>query len=157
MRALIQRVSSAQVLVRGQVVGSIAQGLLLFLGVGKGDGEKEAREMAEKVAYLRVFENEMGRFDRSLLDVKGELLVVSQFTLYGDCTKGRRPSFTDAAPPEEALRLYDIFIRYVGARGIRVSSGSFGERMQVSLVNDGPVTLVLDLSSGRRDHSGAPT
>jgi D-aminoacyl-tRNA deacylase len=153
MRALIQRVSSAQVLVRGQVVGSIARGLLLFLGVGKGDGDKEARELAEKVAYLRIFENEMGRFDRSLLDVKGELLVVSQFTLYGDCKKGRRPSFTDAAPPEEALRLYDVFIRYVSARGIRVSSGRFGERMQVSLVNDGPVTLVLDLPSGRRDNS----
>jgi D-tyrosyl-tRNA(Tyr) deacylase len=145
MRALVQRVASAQVEVAGEVIGRIGRGLSVFLGVGKGDGSGEVLAMAEKVRHLRVFENERGRFDRSLLDVGGELLVVSQFTLYGDCRKGRRPSFTDAAPPEEASRLYDLFVQEMMGKGIRVATGRFGERMAVTLVNDGPVTLWLEV------------
>lgn len=107
--------------------------------------------MAEKIVHLRVFENDQGRFDRSLMDVGGEVLVVSQFTLYGDCRKGRRPSFTDAAPPEHAMPLYVQFIEELKAKGIRVGSGSFGERMDVSLVNQGPVTMWLEVGPGVRD------
>ena len=106
--------------------------------------------MIEKLVHLRAFENEVGRFDRSLLDVAGEALVISQFTLYGDCRKGRRPSFTDAAPPDEAVRLYDLFIGELTSRGIRVASGRFGERMEVTLVNQGPVTLWLEIPPGGR-------
>jgi D-tyrosyl-tRNA(Tyr) deacylase len=144
MRALIQRVSNAQVRVAGQLVGRIGHGLVLFLGIGRGDGPEEVRELAEKIVRLRIFENESGRFDRSLLDVRGEVLVVSQFTLYGDCRKGRRPSFSDAAPPDEALEYYNLFLEQLKTQGVRVASGKFGEKMEVELVNDGPVTLWLE-------------
>lgn len=145
MRALLQRVSEAEVSVSGRPVGRIGPGLLIFLGVGKGDSLKEAREMAHKVVNLRVFEDQDGRFNRSLLDERGEVLVVSQFTLYADCRKGRRPSFTGAAAPEEALSLYGQFMEELRAKGVRVESGSFGDRMEVRLVNQGPVTLWLDI------------
>jgi len=147
MRALVQRVKNAQVAVAGQVIGRIGKGLSVFLGVGKGDGRGEVLTMAEKVRHLRIFENESGRFDRSLVEVGGEALVVSQFTLYGDCRKGRRPSFTDAASPDEASRLYDLFVRDLAEKGVRVATGRFGERMEVTLVNDGPVTLWLEVLS----------
>jgi D-tyrosyl-tRNA(Tyr) deacylase len=145
MRALIQRVRNAQVRVENEVVGQIGPGLLLFLGIGRQDGHQQVHELVEKVIHLRIFENENGKFDRSLSETKGEALVVSQFTLYGDCRKGRRPSFTDAAPPEKASELYERFIEQLRGRGIRVASGRFGERMEVHLVNDGPVTLWLEV------------
>jgi D-aminoacyl-tRNA deacylase len=150
MRALVQRVSNARVSVRREPVGSIGPGFLVFLGVGRGDSPREVGEMTDKLVHLRVFENEDGRFDRSLLDIGGEALVISQFTLYGDCRKGRRPSFTEAAPPEEAVRLYELFIEEMRSRGIRVASGRFGERMEVALVNQGPVTLWLEIPPGGR-------
>lgn len=120
---------------------------MVFLGVGKGDSTRQVNELVDKILNLRIFENEQGRFDSSLLDVRGELLVVSQFTLYADCKKGRRPSFTEAAPPHEALPLYQRFIEEVRLRGVRVESGSFGERMEVELVNEGPVTIFLETAS----------
>jgi len=145
MRALLQRVNMAQVTVGDRTVGRIGSGVLVFLGVGTGDGPPQARELAEKIVNLRIFENLSGRFDLSLLDVKGEVLVVSQFTLYADCRKGRRPSFSQAAPPEAARALYGLFIEELAASGLRVESGIFGEHMRVSLVNDGPVTLLLEV------------
>jgi D-tyrosyl-tRNA(Tyr) deacylase len=147
MRALIQRVKVAQVYVAAQLVGRIGHGLVLFLGIGKGDGPREVHELVEKIIHLRVFENESGRLDFSLLDVRGEMLVVSQFTLYGDCSKGRRPSFSDAAPPSEALDHYNLFLKELEEKGIKVASGRFGEKMEVALVNDGPVTLWLESHS----------
>jgi D-tyrosyl-tRNA(Tyr) deacylase len=150
MRALVQRVSSAQVHVEGEPVGRIGRGLVLFLGVGKGDGPREVHELVEKVIHLRIFENERGRFDRSLKEVNGEILVVSQFTLYGDCSRGRRPSFSDAAPSAEALEYYNLFLSELRSRGIGVASGQFREKMEVSLVNDGPVTLWLEASPNKR-------
>lgn len=145
MRALIQRVRKAQVCVADQVVGQIGRGLLIFLGIGRGDGKRQVGEMVGKVIHLRIFENELGKLDRSLLDIQGDAMVVSQFTLYGDCRKGRRPSFTDAAPPETAVKLYELFLQKLRGRGIRVASGRFGQRMEVHLVNDGPVTLWLEV------------
>ncbi len=121
---------------------------MIFLGVGKGDTHREVMEMVEKIVNLRIFENEEGRFDRSILDLQGEALVVSQFTLYADCRKGRRPSFTEAASPQEALPLYHKFIEELSSRGLHVEAGSFGERMQVELVNEGPVTICLEMSPG---------
>lgn len=145
MRALIQRVRKAQVCVADQVVGQIGRGLLIFLGIGRGDGQWQVGEMVGKVIHLRIFENELGKFDRSLLDIQGDAMVVSQFTLYGDCRKGRRPSFTDAAPPETAVKLYELFLKKLRGHNIRVASGRFGQRMEVHLVNDGPVTLWLEV------------
>lgn len=145
MRALIQRVSSASVEVEGQVVGSIDAGLLILLGVGHGDDEKKAAWLAEKVANLRIFSDEAGNMNRSLLDVGGGALVVSQFTLYGDARKGRRPSFTDAAPPEQANALYERFCALISAQGVaRVERGVFRAMMRVALVNEGPVTLLVE-------------
>ncbi|NNJ13121.1 D-tyrosyl-tRNA(Tyr) deacylase [Chloroflexales bacterium ZM16-3] len=144
MRAIIQRVSQASVEVEGQVVGMIGAGLLVLLGVGDGDGEAEARLLAEKTAQMRIFADEAGRFDRSLIDVGGSALVVSQFTLYADTRKGRRPSFTRAAPPEIAAPLVDTYAAALRAMGLTVESGVFGANMRVSLVNDGPVTISLD-------------
>lgn len=144
MRAVLQRVREAWVRVEGEEVGRIGPGLLVLLGVGRHDGPQDVAYMAKKIPSLRIFEDTEGRFNRSLLDVGGELLVVSQFTLYGDCRKGRRPSFTEAADPQTAQRLYQEVIEALKADGLRVQSGRFQARMEVGLVNDGPVTLLLD-------------
>ena len=144
MKAVLQRVARASVRVGDEVVGEIGQGLLVLLGVARGDGAEQAARLAAKTARLRVFEDAAGRFDRSLLDTDGEVLVVSQFTLLGDTAKGNRPSFTDAAPPAEAEPLYEAFCAELRALGVRVETGRFGARMAVDLVNDGPVTLTLD-------------
>jgi len=144
MRAVVQRVSQASVKVGDEVVGAIGQGLLILLGIGVGDSEAEARLLAEKTANLRIFADEEGRFNRSLLDIGGEALVVSQFTLYADTRRGRRPSFSDAAPPEIAAPLVDIFADELRRLGVAVSTGRFGAMMRVALVNDGPVTILLD-------------
>lgn len=144
MRALIQRVSSAHVKVDGELVGSIGRGLLVFLGIGQKDTEKECREMAQKVCHLRIFESQEGKFHYSVMDVGGEVLVVSQFTLYADCSKGRRPSFTQAAQAENAIVLYENFIDEIRQTGLKVESGIFGKHMEVNLVNDGPVTILLE-------------
>ena len=145
MRAVVQRVGEARVVVEGEVVGAIGPGLCVLLGVARGDDEAAARRLAEKVARLRIFENEDGKFDSSLLDTGGSALVVSQFTLIADTAKGNRPSFTDAAPPEDAERLYEIFSGALGELGVGVETGVFGARMRVELVNDGPVTILLEL------------
>jgi D-aminoacyl-tRNA deacylase len=144
LRAVVQRVSEAHVSVDGEVRGRCGRGLLVLLGVAGGDGKAEADRLAGKIARLRVFEDAQRRFDRSLVDVGGEALVVSQFTLLADADKGNRPSFTRAAPPELAEALYERFCQSLRAQGVTVATGVFGARMQVSLVNDGPVTLVLD-------------
>jgi D-tyrosyl-tRNA(Tyr) deacylase len=144
MRAVVQRVSAARVVVAGEVVGEIGAGLCVLLGVAREDGEEEAARLAGRVARLRIFENEDGRFDRSLLDVRGEALVVSQFTLIADTAKGNRPSFSGAAPPEQAEPLYEAFCSALREFGVGVATGRFGARMAVELVNDGPVTVVLD-------------
>jgi D-tyrosyl-tRNA(Tyr) deacylase len=144
VRAVVQRVSSTRVVVDGKAVGEIGPGLCVLLGVARGDGEEEADRLAGRIARLRIFENEDGRFDRSLLDVAGEALVVSEFTLIADTAKGNRPSFTDAAPPEQAEPLYERFCAALQGLGVGVATGVFGARMAVEIVNDGPVTIVLD-------------
>ncbi|MFZ5470389.1 MAG: D-aminoacyl-tRNA deacylase [Myxococcota bacterium] len=144
MRAVVQRVSSAQVTVEEKVVSEIGPGLLVLLGVGKGDTEADAAWMAEKVASLRIFEDEGGKMNRSLLDTTRALLAVSQFTLYGDAKKGRRPSFIEACEPSEAKRLYAFFCEKARAAGLSVGEGVFAADMKVALVNDGPVTILLD-------------
>jgi len=146
MRACVQRVSSALVRVEGEIVGEIGRGFVVLLGVATGDGPAELRWMVDKVVGLRVFEDGEGKMNLALADVGGELLVVSQFTLLGDCRKGRRPSFINAAPPEMAERMYDEFVAAARAAGIRVATGRFRTHMEVELVNDGPVTLLLDSS-----------
>jgi len=145
VRALLQRVSRAEVRVDREVVGAIGPGLLVLLGVGRGDGAATAEALARRVAELRIFEDEAGRTNRSLLEVGGEALVVSQFTLYADTARGRRPGFTNAAPPELAERLYLRFAGELRAAGVAdVQTGSFGAEMAVELVNDGPFTIWLD-------------
>jgi len=144
MRACIQRVSRAQVTVAGEVCGRIGPGLLVLLGVAEGDTEADARQLAEKIAGLRVFEDQQGKMNLSLLDAGGAMLVVSQFTLLGDCRKGRRPSFDAAAPPELAEHLYEVFLQAAASHGFEVASGRFRRHMAVELVNDGPVTLVVE-------------
>lgn len=143
MRAVVQRVAWARVLVGGEAVGEIGPGLCVLLGVARGDTAPEAERLAGRVARLRVFEDERGRFDRSLPDVGGAALVVSQFTLLADTAKGNRPSFSEAAPPEEAEPLYERFRETLAALGVPVASGRFGVRMSLELANDGPVTIVL--------------
>jgi D-tyrosyl-tRNA(Tyr) deacylase len=146
MRAVVQRVREASVRVAGEVVATVGPGLVILLGVARGsDVEADADRLAGKVARLRIFENADGRFDLSLLDVGGEALVVSQFTLYADTRKGNRPSFTEAAPPEVAAPLYERFCAALEREGVVVARGVFGARMDVSLVNDGPVTVILDV------------
>jgi D-tyrosyl-tRNA(Tyr) deacylase len=145
VRAVVQRVSSARVVVEDDVVGEIERGLCVLLGVAQGDGEAEVERLAGRVASLRIFENEEGRFDRSLLAVGGAALVVSQFTLIADTAKGNRPSFTDAAPPERAEPLYEAFCAALRELDVEVATGLFGARMAVELVNDGPVTILLDV------------
>ena len=144
MRAVLQRVSRASVTVDGTVVGHIGRGLLVLLGVTHADTAEHARWLAEKTVGLRIFADEQDKMNRSVADVGGGVLVVSQFTLYGDCQKGRRPSFVDAAPPEVAIPLYEAYINAVKAQGVAVETGRFGAMMDVELVNDGPVTLILE-------------
>ncbi|MBW2690676.1 MAG: D-tyrosyl-tRNA(Tyr) deacylase [Deltaproteobacteria bacterium] len=144
MRAVIQRVSQASVVVAGETVGAIDQGLMVLLGVAQGDTLKDVTYLADKTAGLRIFEDENGKMNRSVEDIDGSLLVVSQFTLLGDCRKGRRPGFTDAAPPELADALYKEYVDALRSRGITVATGVFRADMQVALVNDGPVTIMLD-------------
>ncbi|HEX6961031.1 MAG TPA: D-aminoacyl-tRNA deacylase [Lacipirellula sp.] len=144
MRTCIQRVSSARVIVDGETVGEIGRGLLVLLGVASEDGDAALRWMVDKVVGLRVFNDDDGKMNLALSDVGGELLVVSQFTLLGDCRKGRRPSFVAAAPPEMAERMYQQFVEAARARGVRVATGRFRTHMNVELVNDGPVTLWID-------------
>jgi len=144
MRALIQRVERASVSAGGKTAGAIGAGLCVFLGVGEGDAEKDAEALAVKIAGLRIFSDAEGKFDRSLLDTGGEALVISQFTLYADARRGRRPDFTGAARPPEASRLYEYFCGRLKAAGVPVKTGVFAAHMRVELVNDGPVTIWLD-------------
>ncbi len=144
MRALSQRVSQASVSVEGQVIAAIKQGFVVFIGVGRGDSDVDARYLAEKIANLRVFADESGKFNLSILDIGGEVLVVSQFTLFASTRKGRRPSFTDAAPPEEAEPLVDTFVQFLRTAGLRVDTGRFQQYMLVEIHNDGPVTIFID-------------
>jgi len=144
MRAVIQRVKSAQVFVEGRVFGKIGKGLLVLLGVGKGDGEGDLSFLTSKIPDLRIFEDESGKFNLSLKEVSGEILVVSQFTLFGDCRRGRRPSFTEAEEPSAAKHLYEQFVLKLKQQGIPVQTGEFQAKMEVHLINDGPVTLLLD-------------
>lgn len=148
MRVVLQRVSSASVRVEGAVAGEIGAGFLLLVGIGHEDSEADLAWMADKVAGLRVFEDAEGKMNLSLEDTGGAILSVSQFTLYGDCRKGRRPNFMAAARPEKASELYDRFNELLRGKGIRVETGVFGAMMEVSLVNDGPVTLILDSPGG---------
>src|SRR5713226_6570165 len=141
MRALLQRVSHASVTVDGKVVGQIGQGLLVLLGVGQGDSEVQVKTLADKIVHLRIFGDDEGKMNRSLLDVGGQALVVSQFTLYADVRKGRRPSFTDAAPPTVAEPLFEHFKDTLASYGVKVASGVFGASMEIDLRNEGPVTL----------------
>ena len=144
MRALLQRVTHASVTVDEQVVGQIGTGLLVLLGVGQDDSEAQVKTLADKIVHMRIFGDDEGKMNRSLLDIGGELLVVSQFTLYADIRRGRRPSFTGAAPPSLAEPLVERFKEAVAAYGLRVADGIFGAHMQVELLNDGPVTIWLD-------------
>jgi D-tyrosyl-tRNA(Tyr) deacylase len=144
LRAILQRVSRAEVRVDGRATGAIGRGLVVLLAVGRGDTESHAQWMAKKIVELRLFEGQGGHFERSLLDVGGEILLISQFTLYGDARKGRRPSFSDAAQPGQAQELYELTAELMRTAGIRVGMGVFGARMQVELVNEGPVTIMLE-------------
>jgi len=144
MRAVVQRVKTAKVVVDSEVVGEIGHGLLIFLGVGVGDTSEDADFLASKIAHLRIFSDSNEKMNLSLLEIAGEALVVSQFTLWGDCRKGRRPSFIRAADPDLANTLYQEFINFLKVKGIRVAEGRFQEMMDVHLVNDGPVTMLLD-------------
>jgi D-tyrosyl-tRNA(Tyr) deacylase len=144
VRAVVQRVTRASVSVDGQAIGAIGPGLVILLGVAHGDTEAEARWLAEKIAHLRIFEDEAGRFNRSAFDTHGEVLVVSQFTLLGDARRGRRPDFMAAAPPDVAEPLIDRFVEFVRQQGLRVATGRFRAHMLVEIHNDGPVTLILD-------------
>jgi len=144
MRACVQRVSRAAVTVAGEVCGSIGPGMLVLLGVAAGDTEADARWLAKKIAGLRIFEDAAGKMNLSLADRDGAMLVVSQFTLLGDCRKGRRPAFTAAAPPDVAESLYNVFVDAVAEQDIPVATGRFQQQMEVELVNDGPVTLIVD-------------
>lgn len=144
MRAVVQRVKRARVEVAGRTAGEVGKGLLVFLGVGRDDTEKDGEFLANRIAHLRIFPDEQGLMNLSVIDVEGEMLVVSQFTLWGDCHKGRRPSFVKAAPPEKARALYENFIRDLRGKGLSVATGVFQEMMEVHLVNDGPVTMLVD-------------
>ena len=144
MRAVIQRVKTARVKVEGEVISEIGPGMLVLLGVRKGDGLEEVRYMAEKIAGLRIFDDDQGKMNRSLLELGGETMVVSQFTLYGDVRKGKRPSFDQAERPARAEELYQAFIKELQLRGIRVKSGRFGARMEIEMVGDGPVTILVE-------------
>jgi D-aminoacyl-tRNA deacylase len=144
MRAVVQRVSRSQVTVNGQITGQIGLGLLVLLGVGDDDTESDANYLAEKIRGLRVFEDAQGKMNHSVEDVRGGVLAVSQFTLYGDVRRGKRPSFGAAAPPQKARQLYELFVKQLRAAGLRCETGRFQEMMSVELVNEGPVTILLD-------------
>lgn len=144
MRLVVQRVKQAAVSIQNETVGEIGPGLLIFLGVGQDDTEEDVGYLVEKVLHLRIFADGQSRFNLSLKDIHGSLLIVSQFTLWGDCRKGRRPSFAHSAPPEKAEPLYRLFIQQASEAGLTVASGRFQEMMEVQLINDGPVTLLLD-------------
>ena len=144
MRAVVQRVSRAQVTVNGEITGEIGPGLLVLLGVGQGDTRTEANYLAEKIIGLRIFEDAGGKMNLSVVDAGGSVLAVSQFTLYGDVRRGKRPSFDEAAPPQQARELYEYFVGKIRAAGLRCETGRFQEMMQVELVNEGPVTILLD-------------
>ncbi len=144
MKALLQRVTGASVSVAGEVVGRIGRGLVVFVGVASGDTEKDGQYLVQKTVSLRIFSDEEGRFNLSALDIKGELLVVSQFTLLANTSKGRRPSFTEAAPPARAEQIFERFVEQAGATGLGVATGRFQQYMQVEIHNDGPVTILLD-------------
>jgi D-tyrosyl-tRNA(Tyr) deacylase len=144
MRVVLQRVSQARVRIGAEVVGEIGRGLLVLLGVAQGDTPAQAHWLADKIVSLRIFTDEAGKMNRDVQEIGGGVLVVSQFTLLGDCRKGRRPSFVEAAPPEVAVPLYEAFLNALRARGVPTAAGRFGALMQVELVNDGPVTLVLE-------------
>ena len=144
MKALLQRVTGASVSVAGEVVGRIGRGLVIFVGVADGDTEKDAQYLAQKTVRLRIFADDVGKFNLSALDIKGELLVVSQFTLLADTKKGRRPSFIEAAPPAQAEELFERFVAQARATGLKVETGRFQQYMQVEIHNDGPVTILLD-------------
>jgi len=144
VKALLQRVTGASVSVASEVVGRIGRGLVIFVGVANGDTEKDAQYLAQKTVSLRIFSDEAGRFNLSALDIKGELLVVSQFTLLADTRKGRRPSFIEAAPPAQAEELFERFVEQARATGLKVETGRFQQYMQVEIHNDGPVTILLD-------------
>ncbi len=144
MRVVVQRSKKAKVTVDGEIVGQISKGLVLLVGVTHDDTEADAAYLAEKIANLRIFEDDAGKMNVSLLDVGGEILSISQFTLYGDCRKGRRPNFMDAARPDQANLLYETFNRLLGNKDIRVETGKFGAMMDVELINDGPVTLIVE-------------
>src|SRR5262245_42224536 len=144
MRVVLQRVRRASVTIDNEVVGAIGPGLLVLLGIRHGDTIEAARWLAEKTVALRIFADDDGKMNRGITDVGGSVLVVSQFTLYGDCSKGRRPSFIDAAPPEVAIPLYEGFVEAIRALGVPVATGRFGAMMDVELINDGPVTLIID-------------
>lgn len=148
MKAVIQRVKSAQVYVDGRLSGKIGNGLLVFVGVGKGDDENDVSYLVSKLPDLRIFEDTSGKFNLSLKELNGEILIVSQFTLYGDCKKGRRPSFTEAEEPTAAKILYERLINRLREQGIPIQTGEFQAKMEVHLVNDGPVTLLLDSRKG---------
>ena len=144
MKALLQRVTGASVSVAGEVVGSVGRGLVVFVGVASEDTEKDAQYLAQKMVNLRIFADEEGKFNLSALDIKGELLLVSQFTLLADTRKGRRPSFVEAAPPARAEELFNYFVEQASAAGLKVATGRFQQYMQVEIHNDGPVTILLD-------------
>jgi len=144
MRAVVQRVSRAQVSVNGEIAGQIGPGLLVLLGVGLHDAEEDVRYLAEKICGLRVFEDDQGKMNRAVREAGGGILVVSQFTLYGDVRRGKRPSFDDAAPPERARQLYEFFVEQIRGHGLCCETGRFQEMMKVELVNEGPVTILLD-------------
>jgi len=150
MIAVIQRVTEASVKVNGKTVGRIGHGLLVLLGVAKGDTQEEIKLLADKTANLRIFNNEQGKFDRSLLDVGGSALVVSQFTLLGSWRKGRRPGYEMAAPPDQAEPMVEKFVEALRSFGVQTQTGVFGAHMEVSLINDGPVTMTLDTSASRK-------
>jgi D-tyrosyl-tRNA(Tyr) deacylase len=144
MKALLQRISQARVSVDGQPIAECGPGLLILLGIGHGDGEAQARYLTEKIANLRIFKDEQGKFNRSILDSGGQAIVVSQFTLYADASKGRRPSFIDAADPEIASPLVDRFVELLSEKGVKTQKGQFGAHMLVEIHNDGPVTILLE-------------
>ena len=144
MRIVIQRIREARVTIDGEMTAKIGPGLCVFLGIAQGDREEDASYLADKVVGLRIFEDDAGKFDRSLLEFHGEILVVSEFTLYGDCSKGRRPSFSQAAPPREAETLYHYFVQRLKDHGLKVATGKFQSKMEVSITNDGPVTFLLE-------------
>ena len=157
MRALLQRVTEASVAINSEVVGRIGPGLVVLLGISRTDGEEEARYVAQKTVALRVFGNDEGKFDRSALDVGAELLIVSQFTLYANTRKGRRPSFTNAAPPREAEELFNRTIELFKESGLTVETGHFQAHMEVSIRNDGPVTIMLDSADRDLPRRGSPS